>query len=327
MDSLIEDKTIEVLAINRSLSPESDYQVSRWYEETILPRLLSLTLNPTKIYRALDGLALVIPKIQQHLYSKINTLGLDNYELVFYDITSSYFEHSNSNLAAYGLSRDHRGDKKQIIFALAVTKKGFPFYWRVFEGNTADTKTVKGFVDELKKLFNIKQVCLIMDKGMVSIANMEKIQAEGFDYCVSLRKNSIAKLKGIPWNYLTSINENNVESKKDYFTCHSKRAYYKELPPQEGKRYILCFNPEKFLTERLCRMDKIASIEKYLDHKNQQLSKALGRRHRELLREELRRYLEKRCASNLFSFRLIAKERTFQISYKIIKKLLPMRQN
>mgnify|MGYP001558558748 CR=1 FL=1 len=320
LDSLIEDKTIEVLAINRSLSPESDYQVSRWYEETILPRLLSLTLNPTKIYRALDGLALVIPKIQQHLYSKINTLGLDNYELVFYDITSSYFEHSNSNLAAYGLSRDHRGDKKQIIFALAVTKKGFPFYWRVFEGNTADTKTVKGFVDELKKLFNIKQVCLIMDKGMVSIANMEKIQAEGFDYCVSLRKNSIAKLKGIPWNYLTSINENNVESKKDYFTCHSKRAYYKELPPQEGKRYILCFNPEKFLTERLCRMDKIASIEKYLDHKNQQLSKALGRRHRELLREELRRYLEKRCASNLFSFRLIAKERTFQISYKIIKK-------
>ena len=67
------------------------------------------------------------------------------------------------------------------------------------------------------KLFNIKQAVNnfnLMDKGMVSIANMEKIQAEGFDYCVSLRKNSIAKLKGIPWNYLTSINENNVESKR-----------------------------------------------------------------------------------------------------------------
>ena len=138
MDSLIEDKTIEVLAINRSLSPESDYQVSRWYEETILPRLLSLTLNPTKIYRALDGLALVIPKIQQHLYSKINTLGLDNYELVFYDITSSYFEHSNSNLAAYGLSRDHRGDKKQIIFALAVTKK--------------DSLFIGGFLKEIPRI-------------------------------------------------------------------------------------------------------------------------------------------------------------------------------
>ena len=88
-------------------------------------------------------------------WAKINSLGLDDYELIFYDITSSYFEQSNSSLTAYGLSRDHRGDKKQIILALAVTKKGFPFYWRVLEGNTADTKTVQAFVDELKRLFNI----------------------------------------------------------------------------------------------------------------------------------------------------------------------------
>lgn len=320
LDSLIEDKTIEVLSLNRCLSPESDYQLSRWYEETILPRLLGLTLNPTKIYRSLDELSLFTSKIQQHLYSKINELGLDDYELIFYDITSSYFQQSNSNLARYGLSRDHRGDKKQIILALAVTKKGFPFYWRVLEGNTADTKTVKAFVDELKKLFNIKQSCIVMDKGMVSITNMEKIQTENFNYVVTLRRNSIARIKGIPWNYLKSINESNVQTKKDYFIYHSQRAYYKELPFQEGKRYILCFNPEKFLTERLSRLDKIASIKKYLDQKNQQLSVARGRRHRKLLREELKRYLEKRSASGLFSFRLIAKEKTFQINYRISKE-------
>lgn len=320
LDALIEDKTIEVLTINRSLSPESDYQLSRWYEETILPRILNLNLNPTKIYRALDGIPALTAKIQQHLYAKINSLGLDDYELVFYDITSSYFQQSNSSLAAYGLSRDHRGDKKQIILALAVTKKGFPFYWQVLKGNTADTKTVKVFVDELKQFFNIKDTCLVMDKGMVSITNIEKIQTENFNYVVTLRRNSIAKLKGVPWNYLRSINENNVESKKDYFIRHSKRAYYKELPSYENKRYILCFNPEKFLTERQCRIDKIISIKKHLDEKNKQLSKALGRRHRELLREELNRYLEKRSAYGLFSFRLIAKEKTFQISYKILKK-------
>ncbi|MCG2695789.1 IS1634 family transposase [Candidatus Parcubacteria bacterium] len=320
LDALMEDKTIEALTINRSLSPESDYQVSRWYEETILPRILNLNLNPTKIYRTLDTIPALTSKIQQHLYAKINSLGLDDYELVFYDITSSYFQQSNSDLARYGLSRDHRGDKKQILLALAVTKKGFPFYWQVLEGNTADTKTVQEFVDELKRLFNIKHACLVMDKGMVSITNIEKIQTENFNYCVTLRRNSIAKLKGVPWNYLRSINENNVENKKDYFIRHSKRAYYKELPSCENKRYILCFNPEKFLTERLCRLDKIASIVKYLDQKNQQLSKALGRRHRELLREELTRYLEKRSASNLFSFRLIAKEKTFRISYKVLKK-------
>ncbi len=320
LDSLIENKTIEVLSLNRCLSPESDYQLSRWYEETILPRILNLSLNPTKIYRALDEIPALTEKIQQHLYGKINALGLDDYELIFYDITSSYFEHTNSNLARFGLSRDHRGDKKQILLALAVTKKGFPFYWQVLEGNTADTKTVQGFVDELKRLFNIKQACLVMDKGMVSIANMEKIQAQNFNYVVTLRRNSIAKIKGVPWNYLKSINESNIQTKKDYFIYHSQRAYYKELPPAQGKRYILCFNPEKFLTERLSRLDKIASIKKHLDQKNQQLSKAKGRRHRELLREELKRYLEKRSASGLFSFRLIAKEKTFQISYKVLKK-------
>jgi transposase len=320
LDNLIEDKTIEVLSLNRCLSPESDYQVSRWYEETILPRLLNLTLNPTKIYRSLDALPALTAKIQQHLYNKISALGLDDYELIFYDITSSYFEQSHSNLAAYGLSRDHRKDKKQILLALAVTKKGFPFYWQVLEGNTADTKTVQAFVDELKKLFNVKETCLVMDKGMVSMGNMEKIQAENFNYCVTLRKNSIAKLKGIPWDYLESINENNIETKKDYFTHFTQRAYYKELPSSAGKRYILCFNPEKFLTERKDRMDKIASIKKHLNTKNEQLFKARRKRHKELLRRELIRYLEKRSASSLFSFRLIAKEKTFQISYKVLEE-------
>jgi len=320
LGAVIENGVIEILAINRCLCPESDYQVSRWYEQTILPGILGLNLNPTRIYRALDEVSLLTPKIQQHLYDKISALGLDDYELIFYDITSCYFQQSNSSLASYGLSRDHRSDKKQIILALAVTKKGFPFYWQGFEGNTADTKTVKGFVDEIKRLFNINQACLVMDKGMVSITNMDKILACGLNYVVTLRRNSIAKLKGIPWGYLKSINEGNLESKKDYFTYHSKRAYYRDLPLQENKRYILCFNPEKFLQERSDRLDKITSIKKHLDDKNRQLAGARGRRHRELLREELIRYLEKRCALNLFAFRLIAKGKTFFISYKILKK-------
>ena len=100
-----------------------------------------------------------------------------------------------------------------------------------------------------------------------------------------------------------------MKLKRIFYLSLPQRAYYKELPSAEGKRYILCFNPEKFLTERQCRLDKIASIKKHLDQKNQQLSEARGRRHRELLREELEKYLEKRSASGLFSFRLIAKEK------------------
>ena len=68
--------------------------------------------------------------------------------------------------------------------------------------------------------------------------------------------------KDMPWSYLKTLNEDNVERKKDYFIYHSKRAYYRELKPRDGKRYILCFNPEKFIQERKDRLDKIESIKK-----------------------------------------------------------------
>jgi transposase len=312
----------EVLTINRCLCPESDYQVSRWYEETILPRVLGITLNPTKIYRTLDKIYDLTETIQKHLYNKITELKLDDYKLIFYDITSSYFTHSKCELARYGLSRDHRRDKKQIVLALAVTKKGFPFYWKVFEGNTADTTTVKGFVDELKSKFSIGKACLVMDRGMVSKTNLEKIKLKEFNYIVTLNKYTIGNIKDMPWDYLEAITEENVNEKMDYFKYYSRRAYYRELKPEDGRRYILCFNPEKFLQERKDRLDKIESIKKYFDNRNKTLSEAKGQRSKEVLREEIKKYLRKRAAGKIFKIRLLTKGKTFHISYKTVDKAI-----
>jgi transposase len=310
------DKVVEVLVINRCLCPKSDYQVSNWYKETILPKLLGETINPTRIYRTLDEIYAFTNSLQEHLYRKIRELNLDDYELIFYDITSSYFEQSHCELARYGLSRDHHRDKKQIILALAVTRKGFPFYWKVFSGNTADTKTVKEFVGELSERFGIKKACLVMDKGMVSNSNLEKIETEEFDYVVTLRRNSIALIADMPWPYLRGIDEGNVHKKKEYFQKHSPRAYYKELKQREGVRYILCFNPEKFLQERKDRQEKIESIKRYLDHKNKELLSAKNKRNIEILREEIKRYLEKRAAQKIIKFRLMKSGHTYQIKYR-----------
>jgi len=315
LDKVINNNVVEVLAINRCLSPKSDYKVSDWYKETILPKLLGETINPTRIYRTLDEIYVFTDSIQEHLYKKIRELKLDDYELIFYDITSSYFEQSGCELAKYGLSRDHRRDKKQIILALAVTKKGFPFYWKVFSGNTADTKTVKEFVSELTERFGIKKACLVMDKGMVSNSNLEKIETEEFDYVVTLRRSSIALIADMPWNHLRSIDENNVDRKKEYFQYHSRRAYYKELKRQGNVRHILCFNPEKFVQERKDRQEKIASIKRYLDNRNKELSRGKNKRNVEVLREEVERYLEKRAAKKIIRFRLMSSGNTYQIKY------------
>ena len=315
LDKVINNNVVEVLAINRCLSPKSDYKVSDWYKETILPKLLGETINPTRIYRTLDEIYVFTDSIQEHLYKKIRELKLDDYELIFYDITSSYFEQSECELAKYGLSRDHRRDKKQIILALAVTKKGFPFYWKVFSGNTADTKTVKEFVSELTERFGIKKACLVMDKGMASNSNLEKIETEEFDYVGTLRRSSIALIADMPWNHLRSIDENNVDRKKEYFQYHSRRAYYKELKRQGNVRHILCFNPEKFVQERKDRQEKIASIKRYLDNRNKELSRGKNKRNVEVLREEVERYLEKRAAKKIIRFRLMSSGNTYQIKY------------
>jgi transposase len=321
LDKII-NKVVEVLAINRCLSPRSDYRVSDWYKETILPRLLGENINPTRIYRTLDEIYVFTASLQEHLYRKIRELKLDDYELIFYDITSSYFEQSACELAKYGLSRDHRRDKKQLILALAVTKKGFPFYWKVFPGNTADTKTVKEFVSEIKDRFHIKKACLVMDKGMVSNSNLEKIEADEFDYVVTLRRSSIVLIADMPWKQLRSLNENNVERKKEYFKCHTRRAYFKELKQQGKVRYILCFNPEKFLQERKDRQEKIASIKRYLDNRNKELSRTKNKRNAEVLREELKKYLEKRVAQKIFKFRLMSRGNTYHIAYQTVEKEL-----
>jgi len=82
----------------------------------------------------LDRLLVEEDEIQNHLARKVRDLGFSDLSLVFYDITSSYFEGWSCPIAEFGLSRDWRKDKPQILLALAVTKEGFPFYWRVLPG-------------------------------------------------------------------------------------------------------------------------------------------------------------------------------------------------
>lgn len=115
----------------------SDLRVCDWYKETILEKLYKVNsslVNPTRIYRTLDKLFTREKEIQRHIREKIEDLGLDDFRLVFYDITSSWFEGGRCSLAEYGLSRDKRKDKKQLLLALGVTKQGYPFYWKVLPG-------------------------------------------------------------------------------------------------------------------------------------------------------------------------------------------------
>ena len=325
----------EILTLNRALSPNSDYKVSNWYQTTMLPKILeveSSLVNPTRIYRSLDEIYRQEEGIQKHLAEKIPALGFDDLSLILYDITSTYFEGYHCPIAKFGLSRDHRKDRPQILLALAVTKEGFPFFWRVLSGEIHDSATVKETVSALKERFKVGKICFVMDKGMVNKDNLEGIEKDNLSYLVTIPKTSFRKLASFPKEMLLSLAAKlETEAKKEepdyakimsefpYFAYHSKRAYFHPLEEkEEDRRYVLCFNPEKFAEERKQREEKIASIEKRFHEWNQELLKAKKTRDKEQTGKEIFAYLEKRKAQGLFSTKVTKrKNNTLHIKWQI----------
>jgi len=297
----------QILTINRCLEPNSDRKVQHWYNKTILPKLSGITsskINPTRLYRTLDEVLAMEPEIQKHIYKKIRESGIDEFDLVFYDITSTYFEGDGPDIAEYGHSRDHRGDKKQVLLALAVTKEGFPFWWRVLPGNTVDSTTVKEIVGCLKKRFELENCAFIMDKGMVTDGNLEKIEDDHLFFIVTLSRDEIRSLPQVPFDYLKTIKEDNLNEKLSYFKYYNKRAYYKELESTNGRRYILCFNPEKFREERKNREEKLSSIEEYFSKLNKELRRARYSRDKSKLEKKIYYYLRRRKATKFFEYKI-----------------------
>jgi transposase len=314
----------EILVLNRCLFPNSDYKVRDWYKTTILPNIFKISpsvVNPTRIYRCLDQVYLQQENIQKHLAEKIVSNRMDELSIIFYDITSTYFEGYSCPIAEYGLSRGHRKDKPQIILALAVTKQGFPFYWKVLPGHIRDSKTIIETVNTLKETFKTSKVCLVVDKGMVNQNNLQNIQENNFFYLCTLPKPFFRKLDSFPKELIISLSEKlEIEINKEnpdyqklmaqfsYFTYYSERTYYHVLEETSDVfRYILCFNPEKFAEERKQRTEKIISIESYFKTYNDQLSKAKKLKDKTQIENQIYAYLEKRKATGLFTTKVIKK--------------------
>ncbi len=145
--------TAMILVIARLLDPSSELYISeQWYPKTALPDLLGVPadrVDDNRLYRALDELLPHKEALEIHLKNRMGELFDIEYDLLLYDVTSTFFEGQclANPLAKRGYSRDQRGDCKQVCIALVVTRCGMPLGYEVFAGNTADVTTVKGIVE------------------------------------------------------------------------------------------------------------------------------------------------------------------------------------
>jgi len=211
--------------------------------------------NEDSLYRNLDWLSenqdIIEQKIFKHRYKdkKSKTIFL-------YDVTSSYLEGRQNELAEYGYNRDKKKGKKQIVVGLMLDSEGYPLTIEVFKGNTSDTKTVSSQLRKLKDNFGVEQVIFVGDKGMIKSGQIEEITSDQYK-----------------WDYLTTITKKQIRTliKKGIIQLSLFDNEIIEVEDQDGMRYILRKNPIRAQEQEHSRNARIERFIEIVYNKNKYL--------------------------------------------------------
>ncbi|MBM3749105.1 MAG: IS1634 family transposase [Acidobacteria bacterium] len=183
-----------ILAIARFCEPSSELHIEdTWYRRTALDDLLGIApeqVHTDRLYGGLDQLLPHKEEIERHLKGRLGDLFDLEYDLLLYDITSTYFEGQclANPMAKRGYSRDSRPDCVQVCIGLVVTTDGIPLGYEVFDGNTNDSTTVEEIVEAMEAKYGRASRVWVMDRGMVSEANLAYIRGRGGSYIVGTPK-------------------------------------------------------------------------------------------------------------------------------------------
>ena len=188
---------VAIEVINRLCAPCSEFALAEhWYASTGLEDLLGVpdqAVTKDRLYRTLDRLLRAQVGIENDLKARFEGLFQLEYDLLLYDLTSSYFEGlaEENDLAKRGYSRDHRSDCKQIVLALVVTREGFPLAHETLVGNTKDVQTVRRIVGAIEDRFGKSQRVWVMDRGMISADTLAFLEEPGRRYLLATRRDEL----------------------------------------------------------------------------------------------------------------------------------------
>lgn len=238
------------MVINRLVDPRSKRSTHKWLETVYAPEWGELELS--HLYRSLDFLDENIKGVEEALFVQSRELFSLDVDLVLFDTTSSYFEGKGPiGLAKLGYSRDKRPDLAQVVIGVLMTREGIPIAHHVFPGNTADITAFRYAVKDVRERFPLGRVIIVADRGVVSEALLEALETEGQEYIV-----------GIPLRKWKVANELLGEAGEYHKVGDNLEV--KEVQ-KDGKRYILCYNPEQEKRDHEERKSFVAEIEAELN--------------------------------------------------------------
>jgi hypothetical protein len=190
-----------ILTLGRFCAPSSELQIADfWYGKTALDDLLGVSadkVNDDRLYRGLDVLLPHKDGLFQHFQKVYGEFFGLSFDLLLYDITSTYFEgqEAANPQARRGYSRDGRSDCVQVCIALVVTPEGLPLAYEVFDGNRADVTTVEEMMEVMRAKYGQERRCWVMDRGMVSEDNLEELREAGASYLVGTPKSMLKQFE------------------------------------------------------------------------------------------------------------------------------------
>jgi len=234
-----------IMVLNRLISPRSKLAITKWQER------IYTDSEPKPKYqhylRTLSYLAKSKEGIEESLFFQLIDLFSLKLNLIFYDLTSCYFEGNSCPLAKFGYSRDRRPDKKQIILGLLVTDEGLPIAHQVYNGNTLDKTTLKETIDILKERFQIKQCIFVGDRGLVSEENLRYLTQARYSFIVTLRKRNLKEIESL------------LKTAPSYYKVITDTLHLKEVKIDD-MRYLICKNPIKTEDDSLFRDNLIKEV-------------------------------------------------------------------
>jgi len=243
---------VQTLVCYRLIDPGSEWRLHRlWFEQSAMADLLGADyalVEKNALYRCLDKLLVHKTALFSHLRQRWQDLFGARFEVLLYDLTSTYFESpppdDEEDKRRHGYSRDKRSDCVQVVIALIVTPEGFPLAYEVLAGNTADCTTLRAFLRRIEAQYGKAERIWVMDRGIPTeevLAEMRQADPP-VSYLVGTPKGRLSKfekeLLALPWQ---AVREG-VEVK---------------LLPQEEEFYVLAQSRARIHKERAMRRRKL----------------------------------------------------------------------
>ena len=293
-----------ILVIARLCEPASELHIAeRWYRQTALEDLLgvpSAVVNDDRLYRALDRLLPHKRALEQHLVRRLGELFALDYDLLLYDVTSTYFEglaEANA-LARRGHSRDHRPDCLQVCLALVVTREGIPLGYEVFAGNRVDVTTVEEMVETMEARYGLAGRIWVMDRGMTSAENVAWLQRTGRRYLIGSPRSELRR-----WS-------RELAAAHDWQTVRPGVEAKVCAGPEGDEVFLLCRSVERREKERAMHTRFAERIEEGLARLAGRLAVARRPLARGPLERQIGRLLERNSrAAGRYHIELVAADR------------------